>query len=87
MLDTGRVLSISSEVRFNSVNAVAKQVHLLEYPVIWLVLYAEKLTFRKDPSKQRKLPLGTFLLSERSSGINGQGIVVDAGMGLNYFDH
>jgi len=27
-----------------------------------------------------------FLLSPRSSGINGQGIVVDAGMGTNYFD-
>jgi len=27
-----------------------------------------------------------FLLSPRSSGINGQGIVVDAGMELNYFD-
>jgi len=27
-----------------------------------------------------------FLLSHASSGINGQGIVVDAGMGFNYFD-
>ena len=27
-----------------------------------------------------------FLLSDASSGINGQGIVVDAGMGFNYFD-
>jgi len=27
-----------------------------------------------------------FLLSERSSGINAQGIVVDAGMSTNYFD-
>jgi len=27
-----------------------------------------------------------FLLSERSSGINAQGIVVDAGMSVNYFD-
>jgi enoyl-[acyl-carrier protein] reductase I len=25
-------------------------------------------------------------LSHRSSGINGQGIIIDAGMGLNYFD-
>jgi enoyl-[acyl-carrier protein] reductase I len=30
--------------------------------------------------------LATFLLSPRSSGINGQGIVIDGGMGLNYFD-
>ena len=27
-----------------------------------------------------------FLLSERSSGINAQGIVVDAGMATNYHD-
>ena len=27
-----------------------------------------------------------FLLSKASSGINGQGVVVDAGMGFNYFD-
>ena len=27
-----------------------------------------------------------FLLSEQSGGINAQGIVVDAGMGTNYFD-
>jgi len=28
----------------------------------------------------------TFLLSECSSGINAQGIVLDAGMSVNYFD-
>ena len=27
-----------------------------------------------------------FLLSSRSSGINAQQIVVDAGMSINYFD-
>ncbi|MDO4424263.1 MAG: SDR family oxidoreductase, partial [Planctomycetia bacterium] len=27
-----------------------------------------------------------FLLSPRSSGINGQKIIVDAGMEINYFD-
>jgi hypothetical protein len=27
-----------------------------------------------------------FLLSPRSSGINAQGLVIDAGMGINYFD-
>jgi enoyl-[acyl-carrier protein] reductase I len=30
--------------------------------------------------------LAVFLLSPRSSGINGQGVVIDAGMGFNYFD-
>ena len=27
-----------------------------------------------------------FLLSPRSSGINAQSVVVDAGMSINYFD-
>ena len=27
-----------------------------------------------------------YLLSERASGINAQGIVLDAGMSTNYFD-
>jgi len=27
-----------------------------------------------------------FLLSPRSSGINAQGLVIDAGMAINYFD-
>jgi enoyl-[acyl-carrier protein] reductase I len=27
-----------------------------------------------------------FLLSDLASGINGQGLVVDAGMDFNYFD-
>ena len=30
--------------------------------------------------------VAAYLLSGRSSGINAQGIVVDAGMGTNYFD-
>jgi enoyl-[acyl-carrier protein] reductase I len=30
--------------------------------------------------------VAAFLLSERSSGINAQRIVVDAGMSTNYFD-
>ena len=50
-------------------------------------LYAEKLTFRKQALQTAEVAnLAAFLLSERSSGINGQGIVIDAGMGLNYFD-
>ena len=50
-------------------------------------LYAEKLTFRKKALKTVEVAnLAIFLLSSRSSGINGQGIVIDAGLGLNYFD-
>ena len=50
-------------------------------------LYAEKLTFRKKALLTQEVAnTAVFLLSNASSGINGQGIVVDAGMGLNYFD-
>ena len=50
-------------------------------------LYAEKLTFRKRALGTDEVAnLAAFLLSPRSSGINGQGIVIDAGMGFNYFD-
>ena len=27
-----------------------------------------------------------YLLSQRSSGINAQNVVIDAGMGVNFFD-
>ncbi|MDR1458094.1 MAG: SDR family oxidoreductase [Puniceicoccales bacterium] len=50
-------------------------------------LYAEKMTFRKKAiSTDEVANVVLFLLSERSSGINGQGIVVNAGMDINYFD-
>ena len=78
-----------SEVRFNSVNAGPLKTsasagipgYLINY------LFAEKLTFRKKSLQTKEVSdLSLFLLSERSSGINGQGIVIDAGMGFNYFD-
>jgi len=31
--------------------------------------------------------LAVYLLSDRSSGINGTTLTVDAGLGSNYFDH
>lgn len=50
-------------------------------------LYAEKLTFRKrNLATQEVADVAAFLLSERSSGINGTTVVVDAGLGSNYFD-
>lgn len=50
-------------------------------------LYAEKLTFRKrNLDTQEVANTVLFLLSERSSGINGTTLVVDAGLGSNYFD-
>lgn len=50
-------------------------------------LYAEKLTFRKrNLETQEVANVAVFLLSERSSGLNGTTLVVDAGLGSNYFD-
>lgn len=50
-------------------------------------LYAEKLTFRKrNLETQEVANAAVFLLSERGSGINGGTLVVDAGLGANFFD-
>ena len=50
-------------------------------------LFAEKLTMRKRALETREVAdTAAFLLSPRSSGINAQGIVVNAGMDWNYFD-
>lgn len=50
-------------------------------------LYAEKLTFRKRAlDTQEVANVALFLLSERSSGLNGTTLIVDAGLGSNYFD-
>lgn len=50
-------------------------------------LYAEKATLRKEALQTSEVGnIAAFMLSERSSAINGQCLVADAGMGLNYFD-
>jgi enoyl-[acyl-carrier protein] reductase I len=50
-------------------------------------LHAEKATLRKSAVRTEEVAnTVAFLLSPRSSGINSQGIVIDAGMGTNYFD-
>jgi enoyl-[acyl-carrier protein] reductase I len=50
-------------------------------------LFAEKLTFRKrNLETQEVADTALFLLSKRSSGINGTTLIVDAGLGSNYFD-
>ena len=50
-------------------------------------LYAEELTLRKKALKTSEVAQTiAFLLSPWSSGINGTGILVDAGMSCNYFN-
>ena len=50
-------------------------------------LFAEQIIPRKKAVQtQEAADVAAFLLSPRSSGINTQQIVVDAGMAINYFD-
>lgn len=50
-------------------------------------IFAEKATIRKRALETEEVAnVAAFLLSPASSGINAQTIVVDAGMGTNYFD-
>ncbi len=50
-------------------------------------LFAEQATLRKRGVQTDEVAnVAAFLLSPRSSGINAQGIVIDAGMSINYFD-
>lgn len=50
-------------------------------------LFAEQATLRKQAVQTEEVAnAAVFLLSPRSSGINAQGLVIDAGMGINYFD-
>ena len=78
-----------SNIRFNAVCAsLLKTSASAGIPgYVDSYLYAEKLTLRKKGLQTSEAAdLATFLLSERASGINAQCIVVDAGMGINYFD-
>jgi enoyl-[acyl-carrier protein] reductase I len=81
--------SADSEVRFNCVNAGPLKTSASAGIPGYLenYLHAEKLTFRKRGLEVREVAdTAVFLLSERSSGINAQGVVVNAGMDWNYFD-
>jgi enoyl-[acyl-carrier protein] reductase I len=50
-------------------------------------LFAEQVIPRGQAVQtQEAANVATFLLSPRSSGINAQSIVIDAGMSINYFD-
>jgi enoyl-[acyl-carrier protein] reductase I len=81
--------SKDSEVRFNCVKAgplkTSASAGIPGYVANYL--YAEKMTLRKRAITTEEVAnAALFLLSDLSSGINGQGIVVNAGMDFNYFD-
>jgi enoyl-[acyl-carrier protein] reductase I len=81
--------SAFSEVRFNAVcPGLLKTSASAGIPgYVDSYLFAEKVIPRKKALKSNEAAnVAAFLLSERSSGINGQCLVVDAGMGFNYFD-
>jgi enoyl-[acyl-carrier protein] reductase I len=81
--------STDSTVRFNVVGAGPLKTSASAGIPGYLesYLYAEKLTFRKKNLETQEVANAVlFLLSGRSSGVNGTTLVVDAGLGSNYFD-
>ena len=81
--------SADSQVRFNTVNAGPLKTSASAGIPGYLesYLFAEKMTMRKQAlTTQEVADAAVYLLSERSSGINAQGITVNAGMDINYFD-
>jgi enoyl-[acyl-carrier protein] reductase I len=78
-----------SQVRFNAVcPGLLKTSSSAGIPgYVDSYLFAEKATLRKQALQTEEVANTiAFLLSPRSSGINAQGIVIDAGMAINYFD-
>ncbi len=78
-----------SEVRFNSVcPGLLKTNSSAGIPgYVDSYLFAEKATLRKRGVMTEEVAnTVVFLLSQRAQGINAQRIVIDAGMGTNYFD-
>lgn len=78
-----------SRVRFNAVAAgLLKTSASAGIPgYVNSYLYAEQATLRHQAVATAEVAhTAAFLLSPRSSGINAQRVVVDAGMSVNYFD-
>ncbi len=81
--------SAFSRVRFNAVCAGLLKTNSSAGIPGYLdsYLFAEQVIPRKEAvATQEVADVAVYLLSDRSSGINAQGIVVDAGMAINYFD-
>lgn len=81
--------SADAQVRFNAVGSGPLKTSASAGIPGYLesYLYAEKLTFRRrNLDTQEVANVAAFLLSPRSSGINGATLIVDAGLGGNYFD-
>ncbi len=81
--------SAFSRVRFNAVcPSLLKTSASAGIPgYVDSYLFAEKVIPRQKALKTSEAAnVAAFLLSSRSSGMNGQCLVVDAGMGFNYFD-
>jgi enoyl-[acyl-carrier protein] reductase I len=81
--------SADTEVRFNVIGSGPLKTSASAGIPGYLesYLYAEKMTHRKRALETQEVAdTVLFLLSERSSGVNGTTLVVDAGLGSNYFD-
>jgi enoyl-[acyl-carrier protein] reductase I len=81
--------SAKSDVRFNVVGSGPLKTSASAGIPGYLesYLFAEKLTFRKKNLETQEVAnVALFLLSARSSGINGATLTVDAGLGCNMFD-
>lgn len=81
--------SAFSRVRFNAVGpGLLKTSASAGIPgYVDSYLYAEQVIPRhRAVQTQEAANVAAFLLSPRSSGINAQTLVVDAGMSINYFD-
>ena len=82
--------SVFSNVRFNAVcPGLLKTSASAGIPgYVDSYLFAEQATLRKRAVETEECANAiAFLLSPRSSGINAQGLVIDAGMSVNYFDN
>lgn len=78
-----------SQIRFNAVApGLLKTSASAGIPgYVDAYLYAEQVIPRREALETQEVAnVAAFLLSPRSSGINAQVIVVDAGMSINYFD-